>query len=61
LVVEYPERKLTISTKPDEFASEDSAFEYAETLVQAGYGLRIEEIPNGRVWTHAEILRRLNT
>jgi hypothetical protein len=60
LVEEHPERKLTISTKPDEFSSEDSAFEYAASLVQEGYGLRIEETPNGRVWTHAEILRRLN-
>ena len=56
----HPDRKLTISAKPDVYSSKVDAFKHARILVQQGYGISIREQPDGREWTHVEILRRLN-
>jgi hypothetical protein len=56
----HPDRTLTISARPDVYSSEVEAFQRARILVQQGHGIAIEEQPDGREWTHVEILRRLN-
>jgi hypothetical protein len=56
----HPERTLTISAKPDVHSSEADVLQRARVLVQQGYGISIKEHPDGREWSHAEILRRLN-
>jgi hypothetical protein len=55
----HPPRELTIGV-PEEFVSEADAMEYARKLVQEGYGITLIH-PDGREWSRAEILRRLNT
>ena len=54
-----PERKLTISAKPDVYSSEADALLRARVLVQEGYGISIE-LPDGWEWSHQEIPRRLH-
>jgi hypothetical protein len=56
----HPERKLTISAKPDVHPSEADAIRRARVLVQEGYGISIVP-PDGREWSHEEILRRLHS
>jgi hypothetical protein len=56
----HPERQLTISAKPDVCSSEVDALRRARVLVQKGYGISIV-LPDGREWSHEEILRRLNS
>lgn len=56
----HPERKLTISAKPDVYSSEADALQRARVLVQEGYGISIV-LPDGREWSHEEIRRRLNS
>jgi hypothetical protein len=56
----HPERNITISALPDECSSEADAFRRARTLVQEGYGISIKA-PDGREWSHEEILNRLNS
>jgi hypothetical protein len=55
----HPERTLTISTKPDVYPSETAAIQRARDLVQGGYRISIL-LPDGREWSHEEVLRLLN-
>jgi hypothetical protein len=56
----HPDPDIRISMKPDVYSSEADALNRARVLIQKGCGISIEP-PDGREWSHEEILHLLNS